>query len=241
MKLTATPDVFCASLLKPRFDHPVLNALPVEVRLGICERAENLYLPEDVAPPRGRLYFLKSGVLGIFPAGNPVCAGTIVPGSVYGWEALLDENAVAGTRAIVPSDGFSVPLSTIRSLLGETWIFRFLAAHAVARTRVTGIEAACNARHTASQRTAKWIMRLHQAVRDPNGISITQARLADLLGFQRTSINASCGHLRDRGAIRIRRGRLIVSDVHALEEIACKCDSELVEGRMEREPARLAH
>lgn len=85
-------------------------------------------------------------------------------------------------------------------------------AYAASRARALGVEAACNARHTALQRLAKWIARLHAADGEERGISITQGELADMLGVQRTSVNAACRHLQDRGALRICRARLIVLD-----------------------------
>ncbi|MGW8738700.1 helix-turn-helix domain-containing protein [Brevundimonas sp. NPDC055814] len=40
---------------------------------------------------------------------------------------------------------------------------------------------------------------------------ITQGELADMLGLQRTSINALCRHLQDRGAVQIRPARIRTS------------------------------
>ncbi|MGI4817900.1 MAG: Crp/Fnr family transcriptional regulator [Janthinobacterium lividum] len=211
--------------------HPVLMAFPEDIKRVISSLAKKTFLDQRDAPPKGHLYFLTSGVLGIFARGHPVCSGLIVPGSVHGWETLLDEGEWRETRALLPCEGFSVPLEPLRKALSDPWMFRFLAVHAVARTRDAATEASCNAIHTASQRTAKWIMRLHRAVTDPKGILITQARLAEILGFQRTSINASCGYLKDRGAIEIRRGRVVVTDVEKLRAICCSCDTH-------REPVR---
>lgn len=102
------------------------------------------------------------------------------------------------------------------------------------RARALGVEAACNARHTALQRLAKWIARLNNAAGEERGISITQGELGSLLGLQRTSVNAACRHLQDRGAVRIRRARLVVVDQDALSEAACDCDARLADGPAER-------
>jgi len=199
-------------------------ALPQEVRNLIKSSAEVATLKQQDSPSKGHLFFLTAGALGVFAPGQMVCSGLIVPGSVYGWESLLEEDATRDTRALVPCQGLTVPLAIIKKSLNNPWIFKFLAANAVMRSRNAAAEASCNALHTASQRTAKWILRLHTTVRDPKGISITQARLAEILGFQRTSINASCGYLKDRGAIEVRRGRLIVTNVEILRTICCTCD-----------------
>jgi CRP-like cAMP-binding protein len=107
-------------------------------------------------------------------------------------------------------------------------------AYAAWRARALGVEAACNARHTALQRLAKWIARLHAADGEERGISITQGELADMLGVQRTSVNAACRHLQDRGALRIRRARLVVLDQEELSQAACDCDVGLADGAAER-------
>lgn len=204
--------------------HPVIRAFPDNIRNTVVSLAKENPLAQQDSPPSGHLYFLRSGALGVFSRGYPVCSGLIVPGSVHGWEALFDDGAWRETRALLPCGGFSVPLAPLRKVLSDPWMFRFLAANAVARTKDAASEASCNALHTASQRTAKWIMRLHRAVSDPKGIMITQARLADILGFQRTSINASCGYLKDRGAIEVRRGRVVVTNIDQLRNICCGCD-----------------
>lgn len=222
MKRNATEQIECS---RGALSHPVLRALPSEIGKIIRSSAKVTLLDQQDAPPAGHLFFLTSGALGVFAPGQPVCSGLIGPGSVHGWEAMLEDGAERQTRALVPCEGLSVPLAPIKQALNDPWIFRFLAANAVARTRDACAEASCNALHTASQRTAKWIMRLHQTVRDPRGISITQARLAEILGFQRTSINASCGYLQDRGAIEVRRGRMVVTDIDELRNICCACDA----------------
>lgn len=211
---------------KSAFEHPVLCALPEEVKVSVLKFSQFIFLGNKDSPPKGHLLFLTSGALGIFSKGSPVCSGLIVPGSVYGWETLLDGCRWRESRAVVPSKGFSVPVEPLKRALSDRWMLRFLANHAIARTRDAASEASCNALHSASQRTAKWLMRLHRTVADSRGISITQAQLGELLGFQRTSINSSCGYLKDRGAIEVHRGRIVVKDALKLSAICCPCDIE---------------
>jgi CRP-like cAMP-binding protein len=208
------------------FEHPVLSALPQEVKLSVQKLSRLVFLDHNEPPPKGHLLFLTSGALGVFSKGCTVCSGLIVPGSVYGWEILLDGCKWRESRAVIPTKGFSVPVEPLKRALTDSWMLRFLANHAMARTRDAAAEASCNALHSASQRTAKWLMRLHRTVADSRGISITQAQLGELLGFQRTSINSSCGYLKDRGAIEVHRGRIVVKDAQKLSTICCPCDSE---------------
>lgn len=217
--------------LRPSFrmeHHPVYDVLPPKVQAVLMETARRLALVAGESPPDDALYFVLNGVLGFFPSGQRVCVGVIPPGSVVGWEAAVGASIHAHeTRAILPAEGYVAPLKPVHALLKDAWIHQFLAAYASSRARALGVEAACNARHTALQRLAKWIARLHAADGEERGISITQGELADMLGLQRTNINALCRHLQGRGAVRIRRARLVVLNQDELSQAACDCDAGL--------------
>jgi len=216
-------------------DHPVYLALPLKVQAVLIETSRRLALGAGESPPDDALYFVLNGALGFFPSKQRVCVGVIPPGSVLGWEAAVGATLHAHeTRAVLPTEGYVAPLKPVHAVLKNAWIHQFLAAYAASRARALGVEAACNARHTALQRLAKWIARLHAADGEERGLSITQRELADMLGVQRTSVNAACRHLQDRGAVRIRRARLIVLDQDALSEAACDCDVGLADGAAER-------
>lgn len=216
-------------------DHPVYVVLPGKVQAVLTETARRHPLEAGDSPPDDALYFVLNGALGFFPSGQRVCVGVIPPGSVLGWEAAVGATIhTHETRAILPTEGYVAPLKPVHALLKDAWIHQFLAAYAVSRARALGIEAACNAQHTAVQRLAKWIARLHAADGEERGISIAQGKLADMLGLQRTSVNAACRHLQDRRAVRIRRARLVVLDHDELSRAACDCDARQADDVLER-------
>ena len=80
---------------------------------------------------------------------------------------------------------------------------------------------ACNSFHPIQQRAARW--RLTAQDRAGDRIELTQEVLADLLGVQRTTVNAVVGSLQDLGLISARRGRVIVIDRAGLKRHACEC------------------
>lgn len=86
--------------------------------------------------------------------------------------------------------------------------------------------AACNTFHTIQQRAARWLLTAQDRAGDR--IELTQEALADLLGVQRTTVNAVVGSLQDLGLISARRGRVIVVDRAGLKRHACEC-YEIVE------------
>ncbi len=223
-------------------NHPVYAVLPSAVQVVLTETADRLSLDAGDALPKDSLFFIMNGAIGFFPSRCGVCVGIVPPGSVAGWEALISAAINAPQmRALLPVDGYVAPLNTVQAVLKGVWIYRFLAAHAGERARVLGVEASCNARHTAVQRLAKWIARFNAASGgEESEISITQSELAKLLGLQRTSVNVACRYLQDRGALRIRRARVIVIDQDELAEASCNCDARLADSTAERRhPIRL--
>ena len=86
--------------------------------------------------------------------------------------------------------------------------------------------AACNATHTITQRTAKWLL---AAVHRMNGteVEMTQEQLADMLGVGRTFVTRTVKGLRDRGLIATRRGKFVVLDEAALRDLACGCTAAI--------------
>lgn len=86
--------------------------------------------------------------------------------------------------------------------------------------------AACNSFHPIQKRAARWLLTAQDRAGDR--IELTQEVLADLLGVQRTTVNAVVGSLQDLGLISARRGRVIVIDRAGLKRHACEC-YEIVE------------
>jgi Crp-like helix-turn-helix domain len=86
--------------------------------------------------------------------------------------------------------------------------------------------AACNAAHTITQRTAKWLL---AAVSRTNGpeFEMTQEQLAEMLGVGRTFVTRIVHHLRTENLISTRRGRFIITDEAALRTKSCSCTTSI--------------
>jgi hypothetical protein len=88
--------------------------------------------------------------------------------------------------------------------------------------------AACNATHTISQRTAKWL--LAAAARTArNDFELTQDQLARLLGVGRTFVTRTLRAFRDAGMISTRRGFITIFDESALRRTSCGCTAAIDE------------
>lgn len=81
---------------------------------------------------------------------------------------------------------------------------------------------ACNAFHPVEARAARWLLHTHDRVGDRR-ITLTQGNLADLLGVQRTTVNAVAREFQEQGLISYRRGAIEVADRTGLSRVACEC------------------
>lgn len=88
--------------------------------------------------------------------------------------------------------------------------------------------AACNATHTITQRTAKWLL---AAVSRTHALEfeMTQEQLAALLGVGRTFVTRVVSRLREDGTIATRRGVFIIRNEDQLREAACGCTAAIEE------------
>jgi CRP-like cAMP-binding protein len=86
--------------------------------------------------------------------------------------------------------------------------------------------AACNARHTITQRTAKWL--LAAAARTGGAeFPLTQEHLAEMLGVGRTFVTRTVSKLREQGLITTRRGVFVIKDEAGLRAAACHCTTAI--------------
>jgi len=84
---------------------------------------------------------------------------------------------------------------------------------------------ACNAYHSIPERAARWL--LHAQDRTGDRIELTQQALADLLGVQRTTVNAVIQSLEQDGLIATGRALVQVTDRAGLKRRSCECYARL--------------
>ena len=203
--------------------HPVVGLLPEQAKAFCVNQGRFLGLQPNETPPDGAVFFSTFGALGVFVDDGPICVDTVLPGGVWGWGHTIGRNPFRAS-ALTLCEGFHVPAAELRRHLDELWLTRLLNANETLRAKRLASEAACNAMHTCLQRVAKWILRLWRSGSADN-LKITQSFMAEITGFQRTSVNAACGALQDRGVVRVQRGRVTVVNEALLSRIACGCDA----------------
>lgn len=82
--------------------------------------------------------------------------------------------------------------------------------------------AACNAAHAVEERAARWLLDLHDCV-PGDDIRITQERMAEMLGVNRSTVSGIVQDFRERGLIATSRGVITIADRDALAAASCDC------------------
>lgn len=82
--------------------------------------------------------------------------------------------------------------------------------------------AACNRRHEAEPRLARWLLMVQDRI-DSDELTLTQEFLAIMLGTGRPVVSQAASALQDRGILKYARGKIIVMDREGLMEAACSC------------------
>lgn len=166
--------------------------------------------------------FVLSGALGSFAAVDFLCLSYFGPGRTVGLEALADGDPAPVLQAVADAEVFEISAKALLGALGRAEADRLMARSAVVRLAEAEGEMACLATHGVGPRLARWLLRLH-ALNPQACIVMSQERLAQLLGVQRTSVNAAAHPLQDRNIVRYRRGRISVLDLERLKAAACPC------------------
>ena len=81
---------------------------------------------------------------------------------------------------------------------------------------------ACNAAHSLEARLCRWLLTSFDRIGSPD-LPLTQAMLAEMLGVQRTTVNAAIQALHAQSVIATSRGLLHIVDRGGLERRACEC------------------
>jgi len=202
--------------------HPVFAALPPAARDAILSGArERLLPPGEALPSTPMLWLVGSGLLVRQASDSAVCVGLIGPGSALGWETAATGETFA-VRALDACRLWEAPIQPVIEIMGQAWLNELVARQAALRLKALETDAACNASHLLLPRLAKWLARFHRAS-GGQSLALTQAALAEMLGVQRTSVNAAALQLQAAGLARFRRGRVEVLDADGLRATACAC------------------
>ena len=179
------------------------------------------------------VYFIESGVVSVVAMahdmGIGVEVGVIGPEGMIGLTTLLDPEAASFNRAMVqmPGIAYRMPAAALHACLDEAPVLRRrLLRRLDSFVALVSQTAACNSRHTITERCARWLLLAHDR-NDGDELPLTQEFLATMLAVRRSGVTIALGALREAGLVRNGRGRIVICDRPALEAAACECYSRV--------------
>jgi CRP-like cAMP-binding protein len=213
-------------------DNLILAALPEG------EREALLALMHPVTLVRGELlyeqdalvhdaYFFTSGaasLLILMENGSALEPAIIGREGMLGFPIGLGENR-SRWRSVIQIEGEAlvIPRSDLSRQLRVGGDLPALLTH-YAGLLITFVaqSAACAQFHSLEQRTARWLLLMHDRARGDD-FAITQEYLAFMLGAHRPSETLALHALSERGILGLRRGHIRILDRAALLAETCEC------------------
>jgi len=146
----------------------------------------------------------NEGVVGVcaFMGDGPALSGAVVQRAGHGWRM----SAASIARHTLRSP------EVLQPLLRYT---QSLFTHLVQTS-------ACNQNHPIEQQMCRWLL-LHVDRQHDDELTVTQERIAGMLGVRREGVTGAALKLQRDGLIRYARGRIAITDRQGLEDRCCEC------------------
>jgi CRP-like cAMP-binding protein len=172
------------------------------------------------------LYFLTAGIVSQFYVTE---SGAATEFALTGSEGVIGVASFRGaqstpSQAMVVSPGYSYRLAA--DLLKSEFehdgpLPHVLLWYAQALIAQTGQVAVCNRHHSLEQQLCRWILSCLDRL-PSNELTVTQERIADVLGVRRESVTEAAGKLQKAGLYQCKRGQIAVPDRRQLEAHVCE-------------------
>jgi CRP-like cAMP-binding protein len=194
----------------------------VLLQLSLTPRSVGLGQPLIRAgEPITSIYFPASGLASFV-------SDTELPTEVgiVGYEGFVGTSVVLGVEQVplnahgqIAGEGYAIPTSALLAAMEQSWTLRSVVAR---YTHVFMIQAAstvyANSAFTIEQRLARWLLMCHDRSRDDE-LLLTHEFLAVMLCVRRPGVTVATHVLEGIGAIRAKRGLIIIRDRAKLIDI----------------------
>jgi CRP-like cAMP-binding protein len=222
--------VFSPYRLHASRQNRLLEVLPpplwqrLAVQLELVELAPGTVLFEGGAAP-AEAWFPTSAVLAVVQMLEDGATPEI---AVVGCEGMVDVAAYMGgtsQRCIVQLGGcaFRLPAAALAAAFDESpALRRLLLRYAQALLAQLAQTAVCNRHHALEQQLCRWLLQRLDRLPDAT-LLLTHEAIAAMLAVRREGVTEALGRLQRLGAIRCRRGRIVVLERRLLEARACEC------------------
>ena len=211
----------------------LLAALPRGDYARLLPHLELVRLPRDASLYKSgdsieHVYFPEDALISLVTHmrdGGAVEVGLIGRDGMVGIPVLLGDD-IAYEAAVVQIAGGALRMTSAafkENLKGDCspLLTRLLLYTRVLMKQVAQT-AACNGRHTAEKRLARWLLMCHDRA-ETDELALTEGFISDLLGVRRAGVSGAAVGLRDEGFIRYSRGRVTILKREGLEAFACEC------------------
>jgi CRP-like cAMP-binding protein len=228
---TATPTALSPTTLPiAPATNLLLSSLPRDVQHRFVAQGHNTRLAKgdllcEAGTPAASVYLPYSGLVSVQTMTEE---GESVELAMIGREGLVGSpvaSAAAPHNAVVTIAGEALRLAAdaLRTELERNVSAQRVLLHYWHDQSIDVAQGSvCHRFHPARQRLARWLLSASDRTRSLK-IEMTQERLADALGLQRTGVTAASVALQDAGAIKARHGRITIVDRRRLELSACEC------------------
>lgn len=220
-----------SALHTPRQNH-LLAALPLEDYERLLPDLKPVPLPlgwtiHGAGDPETSLYFVTAGIASRFCL---TAAGASAASAVTGNEGVIGVASFLGgistpCQAEVLSAGHAYRLGAQvlnREFKHEGPLIRLLLRYTQELMMQTMRTAACNRHHSVQQQVCRWILSCMDRL-PSNELTMTQERIAGMLGVRREGVTEIARNLQKAGLIHTHRGHIAVLDRSKLEALACEC------------------
>jgi len=222
----------------PARPNAVLSRLPKDAEQRLLVHCTRVSLPRhelllEAGNTAKWAYFPCSGLVSLQMMTEDAASLEI---ALIGREGVVGLNATPATESVctavvvVPGEALRIRADTLQTESERNpALQRVLLVYANTLITEMAYGAACHRFHTARQRLARWLLTVSDRTQSPH-IEMTQVRLGQALGLQRTGATAASIALQDAGAIKARHGRITILDRRRLEGISCECFRRELQG-----------
>jgi CRP-like cAMP-binding protein len=173
------------------------------------------------------VHFIESGVASLLSRTRNDGA---MPVAIIGRFGLVGLPAILGTRhsphrCVMHTAGVSLQIdadSLLQAMEDRPIIRRHLMSYVQALLVQNSQSVLCNARHALQPRLCRWLLLARDRL-DDDIILLTHDLLSTMLGVRRAGVTTALAQLERLGAIRRRRGAVVIVDRALLERRSCEC------------------
>jgi CRP-like cAMP-binding protein len=210
----------------------ILAALPNSEYQRLLPHLESAYLDSgqilhEVGDTITEVYFPSRAMVSlvsIMSDGSTTEVGLVGKEGMVGLPIILGGNFTTSRSIVqIPGTTLKLPAPVVyrEFYRGET-LQKLLLLYIQALLTQVSQTAACNRQHKIEQRLARWLLLVHNSIRQ-NELPLTQEFIANMLGTRRSGVTVAAGMLQQAGMIRYHRGQITIIDHQALETSACEC------------------